>query len=123
MNEQKYDVIIVGAGNAALCAALSAREQVQNVLVLEKASVEERCGNSYFTDGGFRFINEGLADLRRDILVDLSPAEVDVIEHMPGYTGKQYYEDLMSLTDHQSNEGRRGERAKSEALEHFIHGD
>jgi succinate dehydrogenase/fumarate reductase flavoprotein subunit len=33
--EQSWDVIIVGAGNAALCAALSAAEQGVKVLVLE----------------------------------------------------------------------------------------
>ena len=40
------DVIIVGGGNAALCAALSAREQGSSVLLLERAPVEERGGNS-----------------------------------------------------------------------------
>ena len=34
---EEYDVIVVGAGNAALCAALAAREQGAAVLVLEKA--------------------------------------------------------------------------------------
>ncbi|HEY8450034.1 MAG TPA: FAD-binding protein, partial [Bacillota bacterium] len=34
---QTYDVVVVGAGNAALCAALSAREEGARVLVLERA--------------------------------------------------------------------------------------
>ena len=70
-----YDVIVVGAGNAALCAALSAQEQGAKVLVLEKANEEERGGNSTFTAGGFRFVHHGTDDLRRDVLVDLSDAE------------------------------------------------
>ena len=64
-----YDVIVVGAGNAALCAALSAREQGARVLVLEKASEEERGGNSTFTAGGFRFVHNGVEDLRKDVLI------------------------------------------------------
>ncbi|MDE3076334.1 MAG: FAD-binding protein, partial [Chloroflexota bacterium] len=30
-----FDVVVVGAGNAGLCAALAAREQSERVLVLE----------------------------------------------------------------------------------------
>src|SRR3972149_8661995 len=103
MADQRYDVIIVGAGNAALSAALSAREQGERVLVLQKASPHERGGNSYFTGGGFRFAHEGLQDVRRDVLVDLSQAEVDLID-MPAYPAEKFYEDLMSVTDHQSEE-------------------
>ncbi len=35
--ETETDVVIVGAGNAALCAALAAREQAAEVLVVERA--------------------------------------------------------------------------------------
>ena len=77
--ESQFDVIVVGLGNAAICAALSAREQGARVLMLEKASVEERGGNSLFTAGGFRFVHDGLDDLRQDILDDLSPAEAEQI--------------------------------------------
>ena len=104
MEKQEYDVVVVGAGNAALCAALSAREQVKRVLVLEKAGMSERCGNSYFADGGFRFVHQGLEDIRRDVLLDLSQAEVDSIEIFPAYSSDKYYSDLMAVTDHQSNE-------------------
>jgi tricarballylate dehydrogenase len=76
-SSSQYDVIVVGAGNAALCAALSAREQGARVLVLEKASEGERGGNSTFTAGGFRFVHDGLEDLRQDVLVDLSEAEAN----------------------------------------------
>lgn len=46
-----YDVVVVGTGNAALCAALSAREQNKSVVVLERAPEEEKGGNSRYTAG------------------------------------------------------------------------
>ena len=36
MIEKQFDVVVVGAGNAALCSAIAAREQGASVLVLEK---------------------------------------------------------------------------------------
>jgi tricarballylate dehydrogenase len=53
--DKSYDVVVVGAGNAALCAALSASETGARVLVLERAPEEERGGNSTFTAGAMRF--------------------------------------------------------------------
>ena len=44
-----YDVVVVGGGNAALCAALSARERGVSVLVLESAPRDYRGGNSRHT--------------------------------------------------------------------------
>src|SRR5581483_3018466 len=85
-----WDVIVVGAGNAALCAALSATEQGAKVLVLEKAPEDERGGNSLFTAGGFRFVHDGLEDLRRDILDDLSEAEAATIGNLPPHSFQKY---------------------------------
>jgi tricarballylate dehydrogenase len=44
-----YDVIVVGGGNAALCAALSAREAGARVLVLERSPEHARGGNTRHT--------------------------------------------------------------------------
>jgi tricarballylate dehydrogenase len=64
MIELDYDVIVVGAGNAAFCAAHAARERVERVVMLEKAPREWLGGNSYFTAGAFRTTYDGLDDLR-----------------------------------------------------------
>src|SRR6187551_4108999 len=96
--DEAWDVIVVGAGNAALCAALSAAEQGARVLVLEKAPIEERGGNSLFTAGGFRFVHQGLDDVRRDILDDLSEAEASQIV-LPVVSNEGYLDDLRRVTE------------------------
>jgi tricarballylate dehydrogenase len=45
----KYDVLVVGGGNAALCAAIAARRQGRSVLVLEAAPKFYRGGNTRHT--------------------------------------------------------------------------
>src|SRR5512142_1149447 len=99
-----YDVIVAGAGNAALCAAISAKEQgAARVLVLEKAPLEERGGNSLFTAGGFRFAHDGLDDVRRDVLDDLSEAEASQIV-LPVLKKEDYLDDLRRVTEGQTDD-------------------
>ncbi len=90
-------VIVVGAGNAALCAALSAREHGAEVTVLEKAPAGERGGNTYFTGGGFRFPYNGIGDLLR-IIPDLSEAEQARVD-VGAYPTAQFRSDLARVTD------------------------
>lgn len=102
MAMETYDVVVVGAGNAALCAALSAAENGAKVVVLEKAGVDERGGNSLFTAGGFRFVHDGIQDVRRDVLTDLSDAEVEQIV-LPKLPEELFHEDLERVTEGQTD--------------------
>lgn len=60
---QKYDVIVVGSGNAALCAGISALENGAKVLIVEKATFDEMGGNSRYTAGAMRFAYDSNEDL------------------------------------------------------------
>ena len=91
------DVIVVGAGNAAICAALAAREAGADVLVLEKADEGERGGNTFFTGGGFRFPYNGIDDIR-GLIPDLSQSEMDRIE-VGSYPASAMRDDLYRVTE------------------------
>jgi tricarballylate dehydrogenase len=80
----RYDVVVVGAGNAAFSAAHAAMEHVGRVLVLEKAPREWAGGNSYFTTGAIRTTYDGLDDLR-PIVQNLTDGQAATTE-LPPYT-------------------------------------
>lgn len=65
MSQDLTDVVVVGAGNAGLCAALAARETGASVTLLERAPVGDRGGNSAYTAGAIRVAYDGVEDLRR----------------------------------------------------------
>ena len=92
-----WDVIVVGGGNAAMCAALSAREAGGRVLVVEKAPEAWRGGNGFFTAGGFRFAFKSFDELRT-LIGDLSDQEAAQMEVDP-YTEDNFYDDLMRVTE------------------------
>ena len=98
MSKIEYDVIVAGAGNAALSAALSAREQGARVLVLERAPPEKRGGNSAFTGGGFRMVHHGAEDIRK-VVPDLSDEDIARTD-FGTYTAEQYLDDLGRITQY-----------------------
>ena len=93
-----YDVIIVGAGNAALCAALAAREHAQKILVLERAPEEESGGNSRYTAGLFRLVYRGPEDLKT-LIPDLSEQEIANTD-FGTYTEEQFLDDMARVTEY-----------------------
>ena len=74
------DVLVIGGGNAALCAALMAREAGASVQLLEAAPREWRGGNSPHTRN-IRCMH----DAPQDVLVEAYPEE-------------EYWQDLLTVT-------------------------
>src|SRR5499427_4812464 len=98
MVERSYDVVVIGGGNAALCAALSAAEQGAKVALLERAPEEKRGGNSRFTGGGFRMVHHGAQDIKR-IVPDLSDTDIARTD-FGEYSAEEYLDDLGRITQY-----------------------
>ena len=82
----RYDVIVVGGGNAALCAALEARRGGRSVLILEAAPTMFRGGNSRHTRN-VRYLHR-----QQDY-------------HLVGaYTEEEFYRDLLDVTGGNTDE-------------------
>ncbi len=95
---ERTDVVVVGAGNAAMCAALAARDEGADVVVLERAPRPERGGNTAFTAGAMRVAYESVDDLRA-LVPDLSDSEVANTD-FGTYTPSQFLEDMGRVTDY-----------------------
>ena len=96
-----YDVVVVGAGNAALCAALSAQENGARVLVLECAPAEESGGNSRFTAGAMRVVYNGVEDLEQ-LMPDLTEEEKKNTD-FGTYTHEQFFDDMGRVTQYRGD--------------------
>ena len=92
-----YDVIILGGGNAGLCAAIAALEKGAKVLVLEKAPEYFRGGNTYFTGGIIRCAYNGIEDIKK-LIPDMTPEEEASVE-VGSYSEDEFYDDLMRVTE------------------------
>jgi tricarballylate dehydrogenase len=85
-SERTYDVLVAGGGNAALCAAITARERGASVLVLEASPQHFRGGNSRHTRN-LRCMHDGPADVLTG-----------------SYPESEYWEDLRQVTEGHTNE-------------------
>jgi len=81
-----FDVLVAGGGNAAMCAALSARESGATVIVAECAPQHMRAGNSRHARN-FRCIHASPSSVLTD-----------------AYTEEEYFKDLLQVTGGQTDE-------------------
>jgi tricarballylate dehydrogenase len=95
------DVVVVGAGNAGLCAAIAAREAGAEVLLLERAPRAERGGNSAFTGGVMRFAYTGADDLL-PLVPNLSDDELAGAD-FGAYPEETFYADLARITEYRAD--------------------
>jgi tricarballylate dehydrogenase len=81
-----FDVLVIGGGNAALCAAMTAREAGSSVLLLESSPKAFRGGNSRHTR-------------------NLRCAHEEGFHHLTGiYPEEEFWDDLLSVTKGDTNE-------------------
>ena len=95
------DVVVVGAGNAAFCAALAAAEHGVSVLMLERAQEDEAGGNSRFTAGAFRCVYDGVEDLRA-LMPDLTDEEV-ANSDFGSYPEEKFFDDMGRVTEYRTD--------------------
>lgn len=86
LEKMKTDVLVIGGGNAALCAAMTARKAGVKVLLLESAPRHYRGGNSRHTRN-IRYLHDcGNEYLRGP------------------YAAEEFWQDLLQVTGGQTNE-------------------
>jgi tricarballylate dehydrogenase len=86
LQNQVWDILVVGGGNAALCAAITAAEVGAKVLILESAPKTYRGGNSRHTRN-FRCMHRGPLSVLTD-----------------SYDEDEYFDDLMRVTKGKTDE-------------------
>ena len=99
--DTRYDVVVVGAGNAGLSAALEAMDQGASVLVLDRGTEEGRGGNTRFTAGAVRFAFDNVDQLV-DLVPDLSDEELARID-FGTYPVDAFFGDLARITKYRSD--------------------
>jgi tricarballylate dehydrogenase len=100
LQDESYDVIVVGGGNAALCAAISASDEGAKVLLLERAPQDERGGNSSYTEGLLRCVYNGADDIKV-LSPDLNEEEMK--SDFGSYTEDQFFDDMARVTQNRTD--------------------
>lgn len=99
----RYDVIVVGGGNAGFTAATTASQHGARVLLIDKAPESEKGGNTYYTAGAYRYCFEGIDDLK-PILYEVETGSRGLPEDLlrnidvTGYSEDDFMNDMRKVT-------------------------
>ena len=93
-SETEYDVVVIGAGNAAMAAAIAAHEEGASAVILEKAPREWRGGNTRFSGGLFRVAFDAVEGINKVVGGRGDPATVS----LPLYTRDDFRNDVIRVT-------------------------
>ena len=97
LNEIAADVLVIGAGNAALVAAETAYDAGMKVIALERAPKHRRGGTSAFSGGLFRFAFTDFEHVK-EIIKDTPGIDFKDVDVEP-YPTDMFYSDLMRVTE------------------------
>lgn len=95
------EIIVIGAGNAALCAAIAAAELGSKVTVLEISNEDEKGGNTAYTHGSVRFSYNNGEEVR-SLLPDMSDEEYTLL-NFGQYTKEQFFDDLSTMSNYKTD--------------------
>ncbi|HEY3872101.1 MAG TPA: FAD-dependent oxidoreductase [Actinocrinis sp.] len=98
---ERARIVVVGGGNAGLCAALSAAEHGAQVTVLERAPKALRGGNTAFTAGAMRVAYAGVDDIV-SLVPDLSEEQLAITD-FGTYDEQRFYDDLARVTKYRAD--------------------
>src|SRR2546423_2980574 len=94
---ERCDVIVIGGGSAAFEAAVAARENgADKVVMLEKAPESEYGGNARYSGTGFRFWHRGPAEIR-EFIPDVDDDYFNSLQISP-YAKEEVAADLERMT-------------------------
>ncbi len=90
------DVAVVGTGNAASCAALSAREAGATVVMIDACGEDDRGGNTAYAGGQMRTAFQGAEDITK-VVADLTEDELATTD-FGTYTAADFFDDMARVT-------------------------
>jgi tricarballylate dehydrogenase len=95
---ETVDVIVIGTGNAASCAALAARDAGAAVLMVDAATEDARGGNTAYAGGQMRVAYDGIDDLTK-VIADLTEDEIRNTD-FGVYTASDFFQDMARVTQY-----------------------